>query len=115
MEAIKILENVDTLILGGNDRGVDYSSLVEYLRESDVQNIICFSDTGKQIYEKINTEQNSKNLFYMPNLRESVQKARKVAKKIVLFSPAASSFNVYKNFMERGEEFKDLVKNLKGE
>ncbi len=115
MEAIKILENVDTLILGGNDRGVDYSSLVEYLRESDVQNIICFSDTGKQIYEKINTEQNSKNLFYMPNLRESVQKARKMAKKIVLFSPAASSFNVYKNFMERGEEFKDLVKNLKGE
>ena len=115
MEAIKILKDVDTLILGGNDRGVDYSELESYLRESDVANIICFSDTGKQIYEKINIEQNSKNLFYMQNLRESVQEAHKVAKKIVLFSPAASSFNVYKNFMERGEEFKDLVENLKGE
>ena len=115
MEAIKILKDVDTLILGGNDRGIDYSELESYLRESDVQNIICFSDTGKQIYEKIKTQQNSKNLFYMPNLRESVQEAQKVAKKIVLFSPAASSFNVYKNFMERGEEFKGLVESLKGE
>jgi len=115
MEAIKILKDVDTLILGGNDRGVDYSSLVEYLRECDVKNIICFSDTGKQIYEKIKAEQNRKNLFYMANLRESVQEAQKVAKKIVLFSPAASSFNVYKNFMERGDEFKGLVEDLKGE
>jgi len=94
---------------------VNYSGLVKYLRESDVQNIICFSDTGKQIYEKIDTKQNSKNLFYMPNLRESVQEAQKIAKKIVLFSPAASSFNVYKNFMERGDEFKGLVESLKGE
>ena len=114
MEAVKILKDVDTLILGGNDRGVDYDALVKFLRESNVQNIICFSDTGKQIYEKINTEQNSKNLFYMHDLRESVKRAYEIAKKIVLFSPAASSFNAYKNFMERGEEFKNLVRNLKG-
>ncbi len=114
MEAVKILKNVDTLILGGNDRGVDYGALVKFLRESNVQNIICFSDTGKQIYEKIKREQNSKNLFYMRDLRESVKKAYEAAKKIVLFSPAASSFNAYKNFMERGEEFKNLVRNLKG-
>ncbi|SFV61092.1 UDP-N-acetylmuramoylalanine--D-glutamate ligase [hydrothermal vent metagenome] len=111
MEAVKILKNVDTLILGGNDRGVNYEALVAFLRESDVANIICFSDTGKQIYEKMEQDKRGKNLFYMPNLRESVEKARSVAKKIVLFSPAASSFNEYKNFVERGDAFK---KHLKG-
>jgi len=114
MEAVKILKNVDTLILGGNDRGVDYDALVKFLRESSVQNIICFSDTGKQIYAKIEAEENSKNIFEMSNLRESVEKASECAKNIVLFSPAASSFNEYKNFMERGDEFTSLVENLKG-
>jgi UDP-N-acetylmuramoylalanine-D-glutamate ligase len=43
-----------------------------------------------------------------------VHRAHLVAKKRVLFSPAASSFNAYKNFVERGEHFKELVKNKKG-
>ncbi len=114
MEAVRILKDVDTLILGGYDRGVDYTALEEFLLVSDIKNIICFSDTGKQIYEKIKKFKNKESLFYMKNLQESVRKAAEVAKKTVLFSPAASSFNEYKNFMERGDEFKSLVKNLKG-
>ena len=114
MEAIKILKDVDTLILGGYDRGVDYTALAAFLPSSNVANIICFSDTGKQIYEKIKKSQTQQKLFYLHDLKESVEKANAVAKRTVLFSPAASSFNEYKNFMERGEEFKTLVKNLKG-
>jgi UDP-N-acetylmuramoylalanine--D-glutamate ligase len=114
MEAVKILKNVDTLILGGYDRGIDYDAFVEFLRESDVANIICFSDTGKQIYEKMESSKHRATLFYVKNLEESVEKAKLVARKIVLFSPAASSFNSYKNFVERGEHFRALVENLKG-
>ncbi|MEN4054170.1 MULTISPECIES: UDP-N-acetylmuramoyl-L-alanine--D-glutamate ligase [Sulfurimonas] len=114
MEAVKILKDVDTLILGGYDRGVSYDTLAEFLRASGVKNIICFSDTGKQIYEKIKDVKGEKNIFYLYDLHESVEKAKYVAKNIVLFSPAASSFNMYKNFIERGEAFKNLVKNLKG-
>jgi UDP-N-acetylmuramoylalanine-D-glutamate ligase len=46
----------------------------------------------------------------MPDLQASVKKAKTVAKRRVLFSPAASSFHEYKNFMERGEAFKNFVK-----
>jgi len=109
MEAIKILKDVDTLIVGGYDRGVDYDGLSEFLCASDVENIICFSDTGKQIYEKIAKIKRNKMLFYKANLQESVQQAVKIAEQKVLFSPAASSFDAYKNFMERGEAFKKLV------
>jgi UDP-N-acetylmuramoylalanine--D-glutamate ligase len=114
IEAVKILKDVDTLILGGFDRGVANAALVEFLLQSDVKNIICFSDTGKQIYEKIENVKGGRDVFDLNDLDASVQKAKSVAKNIVLFSPAASSFNEYKNFIERGESFKNLVKKLKG-
>jgi len=113
MEAVKILKDVDTLIIGGYDRGVSYDLFVRYLLESNVQNIICFSDTGKQIYEKIEPYKGKKDIVYAQDLQESVQKAAQIADKRVLFSPAASSFNTYKNFMERGEHFRALVTKIK--
>jgi UDP-N-acetylmuramoylalanine--D-glutamate ligase len=112
--ALKALEGVDTVIVGGHDRGIEYETLIAYLKSGDVKNIICFSDTGKQIYEKMQKHKACCRLFFMQNLQESVQKAAEVAKATVLFSPAASSFNEYKNFMERGEAFKRFVKRLKG-
>jgi len=114
IEAVKILKNVDTLILGGNDRGVHYDVLIDFLQKSDIDNIILFSDTGKKIYDTLHVKEKQKNIFLQNNLQECVKKAYNVSKKIVLFSPAASSFNAYKNFVERGDEFKNLVKNLKG-
>ena len=114
IEAVNILKDVDTLILGGNDRGVDYKKLVLFLQESSIENIILFSDTGKSIYNALHVNKKHKKLFLQNNLQECVKRAYNVSKSIVLFSPAASSFNEYKNFMQRGDEFKSLVKNLKG-
>lgn len=116
IEAIKILKNVESLILGGYDRGIDYDSLVEFLIESDVANIVLFSDTGKIIYDKLKNKENSLNIVYVHSLLACVKKVFELNKKeggIALFSPAASSFNEYKNFMERGEEFKSFVNALK--
>lgn len=114
IEAVKILKNVDTLILGGNDRGVDYDVLIDFLQKSDVENIILFSDTGKKIYDALHVKEKQKSIFLQNNLQESVKKAYNISRSIVLFSPAASSFNEYKNFAERGDEFKSLVNQLKG-
>jgi len=114
IEAVKILKNVDTLILGGNDRGVDYDVLIDFLQKSDVENIILFSDTGKKIYDALHVKEKQKSIFLQNNLQESVKKAYNISRSIVLFSPAASSFNEYKNFVERGDEFKSLVNQLKG-
>jgi len=114
IEAVKILKDVDTLIIGGNDRGVDYDVLIDFLLKSDVENIILFSDTGKKIYDILHVKEKQKNIFLQNNLQESVKKAYNISRSIVLFSPAASSFNEYKNFVERGDEFKSLVNRLKG-
>ena len=114
MEAVKILKTVDTLILGGNDRGIHYEILIDFLLKSDIQNIILFSDTGKKIYNELHVKAKHQNIFLKNNLQECIEKAYNVSRNIVLFSPAASSFNEYKNFVQRGDEFKKMVKNLKG-
>ncbi|WP_207562419.1 UDP-N-acetylmuramoyl-L-alanine--D-glutamate ligase [Sulfurimonas aquatica] len=114
MEAVKILKNVESLILGGFDRGIHYDSLVEYLLESDIQNIVLFSDTGKKIFESLSKSDKNLNIFYVTSLSQAVEKVHQITESgIALFSPAASSFNEYKNFMQRGDEFKSLVIDYK--
>ena len=53
-------------------------------------------------------------MYKVNNLEEAVQKAKEQAKpnQIILFSPASASFDSFKNFEERGEKFKELVRKL---
>lgn len=111
IEAIKALKNVNTVIVGGKDRGVNQRELIEHLKNCDVQNIICLPKTGEYIYEAL--ESATKNIYFTTELEEAVNIAKKVTKKgtICLLSPAASSYGYFKNFEERGILFKKYVLN----
>lgn len=109
IESIKALEKVNTLIVGGNDRGVNQQKLIQFLFDSTIENIICLPKTGIYIYEGL--KKSDKNLINAKNLEEAVKCAKKVTKKgtICLLSPAASSYGYFKNFKERGNTFKYYV------
>ena len=74
--------------------------------------------TSGKIFEAVKEElekQNKKLKIYMCNsLEETVNLAKKVSKpnQIVLFSPASASFDMFKNFADRGNKFKDLVNKI---
>ena len=108
INAIEALKDVNTLIFGGMDRGIDYLPLVEYLKKCNVDNLICMPTTGYKIGKLIE----NKNVYYIETLKEAVLLAKKITKKntICLMSPAASSYEYFKNFEEKGTEFKRLVK-----
>lgn len=110
IESVKALENVNTLIVGGNDRGVNQENLIEFLRKSEVENIICLPKTGEYIYEGL--ENSGKKTVKAENMEEAVSVAKRLTKKntICLLSPAASSYGYFKNFKERGNMFKEYVK-----
>ena len=113
IEGIKALKNVNTLILGGMDRNIDYSNLEKFiLLQENLENIILMSDTGKRIYKELQTMENNKKCYLVKNLEEAVKKAKKVTKKntICLLSPAAASYGFFKNFEERGNKFKEYIK-----
>ena len=109
IEAIKALEIVDTLIIGGMDRGIDYSEFIDYLKTCTVRNIICMPKTGHDIALQL-----PKNKAYkVETLEEAVDIAKKVTaiNKICLLSPAAASYGFFKNFEEKGDLFKQIVRN----
>lgn len=110
IEAVKALKDVDTLIIGGMDRGIDYEDFIEYLNECDVRNIICMPKTGHDIAKELKQEK----AYIVETLEEAVDTAKKVTEKgkICLLSPAAASYGFFKNFEEKGNEYKRLVKNI---
>ena len=109
IEAVKALKIVDTLIIGGMDRGIDYKEFIEYLNNSNIRNIICMPKTGHDIAKSLKEE----NTYIVETLEEAVCTAKKVTEKgkICLLSPAAASYGFFKNFEEKGNLYKKLVKS----
>lgn len=110
IESVKALENVNTLIVGGNDRGVNQENLIKFLAESKIENIICMPKTGEYIYDGLN--KTTRKVVKVSDMKEAVELAKKLTKEntICLLSPAASSYGFFKNFKERGNMFKEYVK-----
>ena len=108
INAIESLGIVNTLIFGGMDRGIHYEELVDYLKKCNVENLICMPETGYKIGSMIT----NKNVYKAENLDIAVDIAKKITKKgmICLLSPAASSYNQFKNFEDKGNRFKELVR-----
>lgn len=113
IQAIEALRKVDTLILGGYDRGIDYDNLVEYLSKlTTLSNLILTGDAGKRmlcLFSKYTPE--NKNIMWFDNYDDIVDFAKRVTQKgkICLLSPAAASYDAFTNFEERGERFKELI------
>ncbi len=105
------------LIAGGYDKNLDYTPIAKPIVER-VKTLILLGQTSGKIYEAVKTElekQNKNlNIYMCDSLEETVNKARKYAKpgQIVLFSPASASFDMFKNFADRGEQFKNLVNKI---
>lgn len=96
----------DTIIFGGMDRGIDYSDLIKYFNESKISNFICMPDTGYKIGDSLK----NKNVFKIDNLEDAVKKAKEVTKQVCVMSPAAPSYNAFKNFEEKGTLYKKYIK-----
>ncbi len=112
MFGIEALGSVNTLIFGGMDRGIDYQEFESYLSSCPVENLICMPTTGFKIADNLIKKNIDKKIFKAETLEEAVEIAKKVTKKemICLMSPAASSYEYFKNFEEKGNLYKELVK-----
>lgn len=108
---VNTIRDVDTLIIGGLDRGIDYTNFEKFLIDSKLVNIICMYDTGRKIFDNI-IGKTDKNVILVKDIYEAVECAKKVTKKgrACAMSPAAASYGFFKNFEERGRIFKELVK-----
>ena len=103
------------LIAGGYDKNLDYTPIARPILDK-VKTLILFGNTKKKIYDAVMKEKTDEDIqiYVCENLEEVVNKAYEVSKEgqIVLFSPASASFDMFKNFADRGIQFKDMVNKI---
>lgn len=108
--AIETLKKVDTLLLGGEDRGYDFRDLEKTIRKYKIKNLVLFPTSGHRMIK------NKKGLSILEtkSMQSAIKFAYKNTKKgsICLLSTASPSYSVWKNFEEKGSEFQKFVKTL---
>ncbi|MEA2088658.1 MAG: UDP-N-acetylmuramoyl-L-alanine--D-glutamate ligase, partial [Patescibacteria group bacterium] len=120
IEAIKTLGrgNIDTIILGGLDRGYNFDGLVKNILKAEIKNIIFFKNSDKniwkslkKIYQKSDKKCSLPEKKQIKNMNDCVQQCFKITspEKICLLSPASPSYLSFKNFKDRGDQFKKEV------
>lgn len=119
----KLGNKVQTLFLGGYDRGINFGELAKKVLKSKVKNIILFPTTGEKIWKALRLAslahrgQTSVKLpepFFVDNMKDAVKLAYEHTDKgkIALLSCASPSFGLFKDYAERGDLFKKYAKEL---
>ena len=115
-KAIAALTSFDKkiiLIAGGSDKNLDYTPLGKYIVKAS-KYLILLGDTSKKIKEAVLKVDKNFKIKEVSNLKEAIYYSKEIAKEgdIVVMSPASASFDMYKNYKQRGKEFKEIVLNL---
>ncbi len=98
-------------IVGGVDKGNDYNELMALVNEK-VKSIICIGIDNSKIFEAFGNVVDV--MVEVESMVDAVKTAQHLAEKgdTVLLSPACASFDLFKNYEDRGEQFKEAVRNL---
>jgi len=109
--ALETMTKPTILILGGVDKGNDYSFIKDLVQEK-VKAIVCMGTDNRKIHEAFGNE--VALMVNTDNAKDAVQAAFHFADKgdVVLLSPACASFDLFKNYEDRGKQFKEAVKDL---
>lgn len=109
--ALESMKQPVVLILGGKDKGNDYNEIKEIVQEK-VTAIICMGLDNSPILQAF--EGVVDMIFDTHSAEEAVQAAYQIARKgdAVLLSPGCASFDLFKNYEDRGEQFKQAVRKL---
>lgn len=115
MFAVQTLGDVETLFLGGEDRGLDFSGLARFVKEQGIKNVVLFPTTGQRIKQELERiEGSGPLLFETTSMEEAVRFAYEHTSpgKTCLLSTASPSFTLWKNFEEKGDLFIQCVREL---
>lgn len=100
-------------IVGGKDKGNDYSVLDELVRKK-VKAIVCLGLHNERIHEAFEGIVGKENMVDTDSAEKAVREAAGLAQAgdVVLLSPCCASFDLFKSYEDRGEQFKEAVRNL---
>jgi len=109
--ALECMETSVVWIVGGIDKGNDYSELFQVVKKK-VKAVVCLGKENKKILDAFSDK--VPTIVETGSMEEAVRSAYYLAKKgdTVLLSPACASFDLFRNYEDRGRQFKAAVRNL---
>jgi UDP-N-acetylmuramoylalanine--D-glutamate ligase len=109
--ALESMTQPVVLILGGQDKGNDYNEIIDLVKEK-VKAIVCLGVDNKLIHDAFDNVVSE--IADTQNANDAVRAAYALAEKgdAVLLAPACASFDLFKNYEDRGRQFKEAVRNL---
>ena len=112
--ALQTIKNVTFLLLGGYDREIDYTPLIDYLKKNPVKHILYTGKAGNRMYEMLQHAGYQGDIKNFKDLNEAFEIIKNLSENgdVCLLSPAAASYDQYRNFEERGRFFKALSKEF---
>ena len=115
INALNAFDEDVVLIAGGADKNLDYTPIGKPILDK-VKTLILMGQTAEKIFNSVKQEEENQNkeisIYMAKNLQEAVEIAKKHAKQIVLFSPASTSFDMFKDMYDRGRIFKNIVNTM---
>ena len=105
------------LIAGGADKNLDYTPVAKPILDK-VKTLILMGQTSGKIFDAVKEEEEKENkeinIYMVNNLSQAVILAKRYSApgQVVLFSPASTSFDMFKNMYDRGHQFKDIVNKM---
>ena len=115
IKALQSFNKEVTLILGGKDKKMDFGQLLPFFDEK-VLNLILIGETKYKIFDILKKHKLKNYKVYLCNsFEEAVDKGFEVTEsgKVLLLSPACASFDMFKDYKDRGEKFKNLILKIK--
>ncbi|OGG11268.1 UDP-N-acetylmuramoylalanine--D-glutamate ligase [Candidatus Gottesmanbacteria bacterium RBG_13_45_10] len=115
MKAIESIPKIGTLFLGGQDRGYDFTKLVDLVETSHISNIVLFPDSGARIESLLQKKhEGAFTIFHTKDMEQAVKfaYAHTEAGYACVLSTASPSYSVWKNFEEKGDLFQKYVKKF---
>jgi UDP-N-acetylmuramoylalanine--D-glutamate ligase len=100
-----------TVLVGGHDRGLDWTPFVEAMRAAPAHAIVCMGSNGARIETALRTAGVACPIVLVSDLANAVEvaKARTPEHGVILLSPGAPSFDQFKDYAERGRRFSALA------
>lgn len=113
--AIQSLSKTTTIFLGGLDRGYNFLPLVHAIKQSEIQYVVLFPDSGKRIEQTLMEHGlTSLNYYHTSSMSEAIKYAYTYTPRgtICLLSTASPSYSLWKNFEDKGDEFARYAKEF---
>ncbi len=117
ISALNAINKEIVLIAGGADKNLDYTPIAKPIIEK-VKSLILIGQTATKIFDAVKNElevqHKQLDIHMCESLKQSIDLAKRIAKpeQVVLFSPASTSFDMFKDMYDRGDKFKEEVNKL---